>query len=297
MLFAAAWNCAGENQPAEALDTYVSHDMDQQSIVPMAGAWQSTGLGFSIGPTGRIEKLSFSGFGCIGPVTLADVPTCESRLHGDLTVDVGIVKNQPTFSLDTIFGLHLEGDFVAADRVEGLFTYTADNGCCTSSGQWAGVHESLYETAPPIPCHSEITGDEVLEFGQADANEPFTPLLPNGTLTAVTGFQGAIMVVGAIRLAGISLGGLNVTLDVSINEGQVVSKLTSSAPKFKSQEDGSSIWSGLYLILEDNDGNLLHPTDPAQVDLIRNRPAVVIARVENPCGFSKQVVLNLNAYY
>lgn len=296
-LFSAAWACGDESQSPEPVDADTSQDASIQPIVPMPGVWQSTGLGFSIGDDGRIDRLSFSGFGCIGPMTLAGVPTCESRLHGELVVHVSILKDQPKFSFNTIFGLHLDGEFVSDDRVEGLFTYTADNGCCTSSGQWSGVHESLYEVAPPTPCHSQITGDEVLEFGQAEAGESFTALNSTETLVAVTGFQGAIMVVGAIRLVGVSLGGLNVTLEVSINGGQVVSKLTSNAPKFKDQEDGSSIWSGLYLILEDKDGNLLHPTDTAQIALIQNQPATITVRVENPCGFSKQSVLNLTTVY
>jgi len=173
-------------------------------VAPDHGEWISSALSFEV-TEGQILTIEFDGFGCVGPSTAAGIPICDSLLSGPVTVNAPLDGGSGSFSFETVFGLQLDGVFIAANRVEGNFIYSADNGCCTQEGTWEAVHEALAEHDPPALCHSDISGTEWLEIGNTTEDGAYLPLEDGGSVLAVAGFQGAIMIVAGLRGEGFSL--------------------------------------------------------------------------------------------
>lgn len=255
------------------------------TAIPDNGEWISSALSFELDEK-QILTIEFDGFGCVGPTTAAGIPVCDSLLSGPVTVNAPFQGG--TFSFGTVFGLQLEGTFVASNRLEGSFVYEADNGCCVQEGTWEAVHEALAEVDPPALCHSDISGEEQLEIGNTAEEGAYIPLEEGGTVEAVAGFQGAIMIVAGLQGVGFALGDLATELEAYFPESGVRASVIAEKNEFEENEDGTVSWVNLWLILEDESGSLLSPINQADIDLISGQEVEITATVYNTCGFQLQ---------
>jgi hypothetical protein len=256
---------------------------------PEDGEWVSSGLTFQVDDQ-HVTKLGFGGWGCIGPLTDAGFPVCSSLLTGDVFVDAPIHSDSGSFTLDTLFGLKLAGAFEDSAHLVGTFMYTADNGCCEAVGQWSAVHGKLAEDEPPAVCQTEVTGEEILEIlNQPDPEGAPVGLLPGAEVTAVQGFQGAIMIVVALQGSGFTLGNLTVELEVDLPDIGVMGAVIGDGMEFTTTDEGHE-WRDMWLILSDAEGELLDPFNEAHTAMIQGQIVRLTATLKNPCGFSMVVV-------
>jgi hypothetical protein len=284
VLALAALGCGGDGGPAAgSQDT--TDDGAAAEIEPMSGRWEGGFVAFELDGQ-AIRGVELASFGCVGELTPAKVPLCTSLLTGPLEVEIP-VDGEDHFRWETAFGLILEGTFSEDDRLTGTFSYTADNGCCAAEGTWLAVHESIAETDAPEPCHAVATGAEEIVVG-ITVDGAFQPLVQGEPIQAVEGFQsgGAIMVVGAVRVRGMSIGSVTAAIEVEIPEVGVHSEVTATDKVWKAADDGGDEWIGVLLqLLHADDTPLLPIEESGDIALIAGKTAVVRARISNACGF------------
>ena len=271
--------CTTADEPGEQ-DTVIA---DVASSHPAEGSWLGSSLEFDLNDN-RLSRLKLTGLGCVGELTPAGSPVCESLLSGVSEMDVPIEAT--SLVVETPYGLTLEGTFSDEHRIEGTFDYEADNGCCTSAGAWEAVHESLADADPPLPCHSEVSGEEQIGLATTTADGSFLVLAPKDPITTVPGFQGAIMVMAGIVASGFSTGALTVEISLEVPQTKVYAEVIGDGSHFDEKSDGTLEWREIWLILKDQDGRLLSPALAYDIDLIDRREATLAVHLSNTCGWS-----------
>ncbi len=253
------------------------------SILPLPGQWKSPILSFEVGDEG-ISSLRLNNLGCLGNVTPAGVPLCDSLVEGDWELPLSSPYSEGSVSIETPFGLMLEGSFQSEDIFAGSYTYVAPNGCCSSSGTLTASHESLAQENPIAPCHV-TTGDEVIGLHAVELEGSGLPrddpLVNLDEVTVVDGFQGGMMVVVALLTENMSLGDLRVQIDLQIPALGISASAETTHVAFKGNQEKAEL-SPVWLLLEDEEGELLTPEDG---DSLQDTDAEVSIQITSPCGF------------
>ncbi len=252
-------------------------------IVPLQGQWESPALSFQVEKEG-IAFLQLNNLGCLGEVTPAGVPICDSLIEGGWNLPRASPLTQGGLFIDTPFGLQLEGDFQSEDIFAGTYTYKAPNGCCSSEGSLTASHESLAKEFPVPVCHV-TTGEEQITLHKVDLEDsglPSEPALANfDKVQVVDGFQGGTMVVVAVLTQNLALGDLNVTIDLQVPTLDISARAETSHLAFTGdQEDGEL--SPVWLLLEDESGELITMNN---ANVLEEAEAEVTLQVTSSCGF------------
>lgn len=244
---------------------------------PVDGHWHAGLLAFQV-QDGTVLGLDLHGVGCSGPLTAAGEPTCEAPLVGQASVTAPI-RPDGGFHLETVFGLTVEGRFLASDRAEGSWSFVAPSGCCSASGTFTAHPGGGDEAEPCTP----PTGEETLRVGLTAGHEGPSPRFVRAgpAVEVVPGFQGAVMVVAAIQATGLIRGPF--TLDVSVRFPATAVAGHTRRPDARLDEDQWGLVS-MFVVLEHPDKGVLVPGNPEDLALIDGQGVELTATVTSPCG-------------
>lgn len=241
------------------------------------GPWTAEVLAFEVSG-GQIEALELHGVGCVGPATAAGEPICSATLDGPTELAAPIDADG-RFHLETVFGLVVDGHFMEADRAEGTWSFAAVSGCCTASAPFTA--RPAAEGGSEATC-TPPTGDETLEVGVTAGHGGATPRFAtvDQEIAAVPGFQGAIMVVSAVRAGGLGSGPFALDVDVRFPATGVTGHL--HAPNAKLE--GKTELVSLFVVLEHPEIGTLAPGNADDLALVVGQEVELSATLTSPCG-------------
>ena len=272
-LMTSGWGCITE-------ETENGSDI----VIPETGDWEGSPISFTLGDSG-IEKIRLNQFGCLGDVTPTGLALCDSILDSEWELPAPVMTDDGMFSIQTPFGLKLEGEFTDVHQMTGYYTYTSDNECCQSEGNWMTIHETIASESPPAVCHQK-TGMESYSLLYEGGSEESRQVESGDKLDVSAGFQGGVMLVLELETENVNLGGgveFNIEL-LALGSG-ITAQARANAIDLETIDGTTTIWDPVWLLLFSEEGDMLNLGD---LNLIAGQNATLMLEVTNSCGYRHQ---------